>query len=852
MSKSDSQSDEMEQYKTTAGVAKREADLVGDHPLKHKFGDDKERKYDAEQAGARFVDMYDDPAAAIRESLHNAETACINRAEEMLEDAGLDVPSDVLDILNKAEAELGYEAQIEVTYNEHPNATTLIIEDNGVGITPQRYDILRSIGYSENHMSGNRGGQFGIGYMSHFLLCGVNGSFRLKTNPYGDYEAYSTAEYLANFEYLPDEKESTGTRFEFATLAGAAQNIDVADAVQRYSDGMQVTVLYRDFDEKGQETGKSDEFLPTFIEDYYPDNELVVSFENEYFKAVMSPESKEIDDGIITYNVTMPIKRNTDGPSYKTNQSYNASWKWDFRGKREDGPIVQCKSDPSIEGLVPIDDTKYQTLQPRQQESHIPMSSVPDDAVRMPKPASSRDSYMSGHDDFWKHVSTKLEDEWASVAATRFEELNSWQDFVDLDDKAALMRAYNNFIGYHDDPDASDLQDKIEDTFDTVVPEDVCSQLHRMQSSVNVLKEGHSAPHTKGAQRSKKMWKLVDEYGDNVYVGKSVSKKKAEIVWGLDAAFVRTEDTDYGKYADLGWEPAKELPNRKLLSKLPNLDPDVADKWENKSMSSSSSGSSSGRSSRDPSTKRIKIRHGKRRRSKWTQKTVSDVVDALENNEPFWTKYGAEFRYLVIMDQTKDSVTASKVAREAHRNKGIAATKVPKYVFKHLKDKPNVYGNKQAAIEDNKGTTLEIDFSDENAIGGSGDVEIDSTDLTDEWLFLLVGNNTMTSFDTDKVAERLGYDVTDYKYVVMTDQNVFADHWGDNIGADVVKTSGGVVPPSFDDYENVLKGFDTLQREIALDGVDESHEHFDFLFGHYPSGTELEEALEVAEKLGMT
>ena len=59
MSKSDSQSDEMEQYKTTAGVAKREADLVGDHPLKSKFGDDKERKYDAEQAGARFVDMFD-------------------------------------------------------------------------------------------------------------------------------------------------------------------------------------------------------------------------------------------------------------------------------------------------------------------------------------------------------------------------------------------------------------------------------------------------------------------------------------------------------------------------------------------------------------------------------------------------------------------------------------------------------------------------------------------------------------------------------------------------------------------------------------------------------------------------
>ena len=232
-------------------------------------------------------------------------------------------------------------------------------------------------------------------------------------------------------------------------------------------------------------------------------------------------------------------------------------------------------------------------------------------------------------------------------------------------------------------------------------------------------------------------------------------------------------------------------------------------------------------------------------------KTVSDVVDNLENDGTFWSKYKSDFRYLVILDQTKDHVTASKVAREADRNKGIAATAVPKYVFKHLKDKPNVYGNKQAAIDDNMGTELEIDFGKAQALGGNGTVTIDSTDLTDEWLFLLVGSNTMTTFDTEDVAETLGYDVNDYKYVVMTDQNVFAGHWGGNVGADIVKTSGGTTPRSLDDYEYDSRSFVELQREIALDSVDESHEHFDFLFGHSPTGSELTEALEVAEKLGM-
>ena len=186
------------------------------------------------------------------------------------------------------------------------------------------------------------------------------------------------------------------------------------------------------------------------------------------------------------------------------------------------------------------------------------------------------------------------------------------------------------------------------------------------------------------------------------------------------------------------------------------------------------------------------------------------------------------------------------MAREADKSKGIAAAKVPKYVFKYLKDKPNVYESKKAAIEDNKGTEVEIPVQ-------NGTITTNTTDLTDDWLFILTSQKTVDNFDAEDVAETLGYDFPDdYEHVVTLSENIFDDHWGDSIGADVVKTGDGPRTYDFDDYEYVGQSFSDLQKEILLDAVDETHEHFDFLFGDSPTGSRLEEALEIAEELGMT
>jgi len=214
--------DDLEQYRGTAGAEVKTANVsADDNPLKQKLGEEdgaKERKYDAKIAGERFVQFYDDSAAAIREYLSNAETACIRRARHELLDAGFtedEIPDEVADLLDMAKEETGYEPLIEVTYNRKPDATRLIIEDNGIGISTEEYQVVQRIGYSTSHQEGSRLGNFGMGWMSGFQLTSINGMFKMFTKSYLSDEAYGTVEYVANCEFLDEAPTEYGTRFEF-------------------------------------------------------------------------------------------------------------------------------------------------------------------------------------------------------------------------------------------------------------------------------------------------------------------------------------------------------------------------------------------------------------------------------------------------------------------------------------------------------------------------------------------------------------------------------------------------------------------------------------------------------------
>jgi len=700
--------DNMKQYRSTSGAEVKTANVSNDdHALKNVIGSGegaKERKYDPSVAGERFVNFYDDSSAAIREYLSNAETACIRRAHQELRNSGVsedDIPANISDRIEMAQEVAGYEPLIEVTYNRKSDETRLVIEDNGIGISVEEYQVLQRIGYSASHMNGEVTGQFGLGFMSGFQLTSIHGAFRMFTRSYVTEEAYSTVEYVANCEYLDGAPESYGTRFEFPEFGEAAKEIPIAAKVSEYAEGMRVPVLYRDFNSAGQETSESDDFLPRNIEDDYTDDSLVVTFENDYFKAVMSPDkpsNRPNSHELVTYNVTMPIRRNLD--SWSTNDKFEAPWKWDFRGKKEDGPIVKCESDESLEGLVPVENSKYDNMIQEQQAKHLPMSDVPDDAIVMPGPASSRDSYMSGHDEFWKYVSECLND-----AKERFTDLDSWDDFKALDrsEKSGLYRAYKQFGPSYGTNEPSNIQETLEDAFGVTVSEDVCEKIDKSRKSLMVVPRGHNqAHHKKPAKRNKKkIWQIIDEAPDGVYMGKSVSQKKAEIAWGLgDTHVIRVSPSDgqstkerYAELEDLwGFKKLKDLPSSKLSEKLPDLDSGVADEWENADyVNNTSNGSGSRRTSRDPSTKRIKIRVGKRSGRYFSTTKASRIVDRLADDKSISAgRYSV--KNLIIYDQTElsGSVPSTRKA-DKHSNEGIAVTAVPKYVYKYLKGQKNIY-----------------------------------------------------------------------------------------------------------------------------------------------------------------
>jgi len=710
MSKTRDSEDEFAEYRTTSGAETKTVDISSDdNPLKQAIGEDdssKERKYDASLSGERFVQFYENTAAGLREYIANAETACIRRARYELREDGIDdsrIPDDVRDLLSLASVEVGYEPQVEITYREQGDASTLVIEDNGIGISTHEYQVVQRVGYSTSHMNGEDVGNFGVGWLSGFLFTGVNGCFKQYTKSRKTDESYATLEYVSNFEYLDAMKESYGTRFVFPEFSAEMKEINVAESVGEYASGLRVPLVYREFDASGAETDASEEYAPRRIEDKYSDESFMIVYEDEYFKAVMSPESSS--NQIETFNVSMPIRRNAS--TSVSAAALNARWKHDYVGKREDGPIVHCPSKPSIEGMKAITMPKYESLNRGEKSNYMPVSRVPDDAIMMAEPASSRDSFKS-NDEFWKYVSSCVQEKWRQRTSEILSQTNSWSDFTDLDssDRVCVLKAYNEFIESYSRTSPSKVQSRVEDAFNVSLSEEYCAKLDRSQNSVMVIPEDHNNPRLKKPAKRNKMQiqEVLGEYSDGVYMAKSPSKKKCDIAWGLgDTAIIRLPSgTAYEKYTDLGFEKLKSLPNTNLEESLPELDDSVIEKYDSSNNDSSNDTVKSSYSAegRNPETKRVKIRVGGGNTKYMSLHKTCNVTSRLDAGDEIYAgKYSVSS--LIVYDQTKlHSTPPSTYKRDA----GIGVVAVSKYVYEYLEEQAydNIYFTKDNAYAEHR------------------------------------------------------------------------------------------------------------------------------------------------------
>lgn len=669
-------------FKTDAGVESKFANMSSDnHALKEAFGNDEQAKkieVDASVIAPNIADLYDDPAAGIREYLSNAETACIRRARETVKEAGRDPSKDVDEMLEQAKDE-GYDPLVEVTYNRKSEATRLVIDDNGIGISTDEYLVLKNLGYSTSHDEGTQLGNFGMGYMSGFQLSGVHGVFKMYTRSYTTGKAFSTANYIVNFEYLDGLREDYGTRFEFPAFCEKAGRIDVPEKVAHYAQGMRVPVLYRDFNEDGKETPRSDDFIPSNLADDY--DGFFVKVENEFFEAVMAPGAHRTrgtgrTQSVVTYNISMPIRRNID--SYSAG---SATWKFDFRGKTERGEIVHCPSNPDLVGLKPV---------PRQEsddESHIAEQDVPEDAIRHPEPASSRDSYESGNDAFWNYVAHCLDEAWREMAADAVGKVNTFDDVLGVDDSSLLITALSNFSIEYQGPDR--FQQGIEDNLGISLSDDFCEKYIESGKSVLLVREGSPRPSIKNSAGYKNIRDILAMGGD-VYIGQTISHRKAQIVWELGGHVVQCDTSEYEELQDKwGWNLIKDVKTSNLAENYPDLSDDFVDMWDDVDKTKTSQPKSKTHD-RNAEHKCVSVRKGEGRDYVNSNYTAKDIKERLEAGEDLYcSSWSAENRSKLLIFRQQKGVTVSDIVR--HAGGDVAVAKVPKYVYDYLEGTTNVY-----------------------------------------------------------------------------------------------------------------------------------------------------------------
>jgi hypothetical protein len=847
--------EELQKYRGTTGAEIKTANVSEEsHPLKQELGSSdeaKERVYDSKIAGQRFVEFYDDTAASIREYLSNAETACIRRARHELLDSGFsesEIPREMVEMLEMAEEEEGYEPLIEVTYRRKPEDTRLVIEDNGIGISVEEYQVLQRIGYSTSHAEGGRLGKFGMGFMSGFQLTGIDGMFKMTTKSYVTGEAYSTAEYVANCEYLDQTPTEPGTRFEFPSFGQAAQSIDIASKVEEFADGMTIPVLYRDFRVSGQESSASDDFLATRIEDEYPDDAMVIVFENEFFKAVMSPKKRGFGRGHHTYNISMPIRRNTD--EYGRAPKFKAKWSWDYRGKQEDGPIVHCPSDESLVGLIPKEDVKYNRMMDELKERCVPMSEVPDDAISMAEPASSRDSFKSGNDEYWRHVSEQLQNEWKKVAREHLNSFDTWQDFKDMEreDKETVLQAYRNFGASYGKADPDTIAEVLSDTLGVSMDPQLAFRLHQSQGKVSVVNRGSNAAHTKAETERVPIWEVLDNAPDGVYMGVSVSQKKADIVWGLgETDVVRLEDTsEYDRYeSDWGWKKMKSLPSRNLAEKLPQLDDDVVERYDGVTASESNNtrqSLSTGGNGKNPETCNVIVRVGTNNRKYFSTQRVKSIAKQLKSDS-YFSAGRHKCEYLVLADS---GATAEETAEMASRDNGVAAVSVPNYVYEYLAGFDNVYESLEELYDDKMRASVTL--SDGTTMGLR---ELPETDM-----LLSAGSEAAEHFQGrgEDLAKILGYDTARFNRYTFIDPSELDGSWGVEVDATVVRTTSTKPFKDFKDYTYRSVSLSDVILEDVLGSMDKESAEYQALFGArhgQPSESEKRTLIDIAVKAGL-
>jgi hypothetical protein len=764
---------------TTKGVERSALDVADDeHAL---AGMESKREAPVEAVAKNVVERYDEISAFLREYMSNAHTACIQRAKYELREAGItDVNfNDVREVLDTASEELGYEPVITIVRNENPDDFSLKIMDNGIGISRERAYAIRDIGLSGWHDDGTTNGMFGQGTMSGFLPVDHWGEFDMTTMSVKTDENYRARWKLTDLDKIPGKRDSYGTTFTFPYFIDEAKQMDTYEKVREYAEGMIVPVIYEHYDANGEQDGvKSDDWGASYIESRYADDSTTIVYEDDYGKAVWSPDDPDgWNTNLGTWCGYQPIDRN--GPGFGIN-SYSMPSGFDIRVKVEDGSIVSVPddADDSMVGKIPVSRNRYEHLPDEKQDGHVVRSEVPDDAIVAPQPTDDRDRFESKHvAEYMRYYSQQLEAELKSRVASVIESIDGLEDLPDIDstERELLLVGIDEYIDVYKKNDADRLQDDIEDEFG-VRPDSVLASnigviksefngsindefakavgqmrqarlgsvddedsfgetVREMTNTVSVAPRNAYNYTKKSSRSSVEVWDIVQRVGDDgtVFMAKTLScKRKVELAWELHEDNEVVVVDSYTKWEDtFDWQKLKDLPSRNFEKAFPNFDfsDGFIDQHDPSSGSTSNTSSSDldglsfddKRAQKRDVTVRYDSGHGN-----FDALRGSELFTNLDNGDPFTINFSTGFDTLVLYRSTDHNTSAGR--HVADKSRGIAYAVVPNYVYDYLIDAENAYSEADY-IEQQREKWVDFDWSDSSLRGGDTIGDMDEQDV---------------------------------------------------------------------------------------------------------------------------
>jgi len=467
-------------------------------------------------------DIYPSPKVGIREAITNAITATKKVKKDNFE--------PVINI------------KIDNVKRDRPY---LIIEDNGVGMTMETIrQVVSYIGRSTVRDDNDKTGQFGMGFLALFSLCGSDGGFVMHTNSRNENSEPISGVWkdggFSRFENNSNtSKNIKGTRFEIILREDISAE-DIRTWVEDVAKWSRVPILYEDKTEDGV---YSDEFGVSKLESLIMHSSPFVVVENEYYKAICSDRL----DNTPTILLDVLIDRgDVDIPHLPFDNIA-------IRLKKEHPVAMTGK----YKDKMVIRKSEYHQLSKERKSLYVIEDKVDESVPITPSPTGTREK-LNENNKFWRHVGKQVKQEYENKCEQILDSFKNDMTNIQINEYKFLEHClFTKLDGFK----RFDLY--MEAKYKNIYSKKLVKNIYSILQSVNTYRYDESN-NMIPIHKDKKVYEIINADYDYVFMFiNNFDDEKAIKIHASNSSyiFVKIENANwYSFYEDtLGWEKLKNV-----------------------------------------------------------------------------------------------------------------------------------------------------------------------------------------------------------------------------------------------------------------------------------------------------